>query len=647
MTAQHHAPFKTMPTPAPLAMPTQDLSKPFDDDTAQVLKAEPHTRWFRWMTLIPALLTVCVLMSIFYDWFEKDGFVTAEILMLGLVGFSAFWVAISVAAGTVGLLLPRKRTKARQPSILKALDVALLVPIYNEDVTAVFARLSAMKEQLEARGCDHRYAFFILSDTRDEAIARSEVDAFSRLRHEGAGTVPVFYRRRAENTERKTGNIRDWVSTWGGAWDAFITLDADSLMARSSIEALSDDLAGKPQTGMIQTVPRLMGGETLFARVLQFSNNVYGPVLGRGLDRWSADAGNYWGHNAIIRTKAFAKCAGLPKLSGKGALCGTIKSHDFVEAALLRRAGWAVEINPDLETSYEETPQTLLDYVLRDRRWCQGNLQHLKLLNSAGFHAVSRFHMVQGAMAYVASACWFVLLIVWALLGRSESETVFRYFTDTNPLFPVWPQMDAVSRGVVLAFMLSLLLLPKVFGLVATWRAERGFKRHGGRLVFMASAVTEIVFSVLLAPIMMVQHVMGLLRTAFDMDTGWAPQNRNGTRVGLLTLLRFHWVETLAGALLSLGIGLGVISLWLVPIAVSLVLAAPIAMLVSAPLRPLAHGFGVPPTKVLATAELLSPDPVIVAYESTKQSASLRAPQRPHATVVVSKRPSKWNTKTA
>ncbi|MEL6734999.1 MAG: glucans biosynthesis glucosyltransferase MdoH [Pseudomonadota bacterium] len=636
-----------MPAPAPLAMPTQDLSKPFNDDATRPLTPEPHTRWFRLMTVVPALLTVCVLMGIFYDWFEKDGFVAAEIVMLGLVGFSAFWVAISVAAGTVGLLLPQERAKVQQPSSLRALDVALLVPIYNEDVAAVFARLSAMKQQLEAMRCDHRYAFFVLSDTRDEAIARGEAEAFNRLKHEGMGAVPVFYRRRAKNTERKTGNIRDWVSTWGGAWDAFITLDADSLMASNTIVALSDDLAGKPQTGMIQTVPRLMGGDTLFARVLQFSNNIYGPVLGRGLDRWSADAGNYWGHNAIIRTKAFAKCAGLPKLPGKGALGGTIKSHDFVEAALLRRAGWAVEINPDLESSYEETPQTLLDYVLRDRRWCQGNLQHLKLVNSAGFHPVSRFHMVQGAMAYVASACWFVLLIVWALLGRSESETVFRYFTDTNPLFPVWPQMDAVSRGVVLAFMLGLLLLPKIFGLIATWRTERGLKRHGGPLIFMASAATEIVLSVLLAPIMMVQHVMGLLRTAFNLDTGWAPQNRNGTRAGLFTLLRFHWVETVAGALRSLGIGLGVISLWLVPIAFSLVLAAPVAMLLSAPLRPLVHSLGVPSTRVLATSELLAPDPVIVAYESAKRSANLRVPQRAHQKAMVSKRPTKWDTQIA
>jgi len=620
MTAQDHTRFRTMPAPAPLAMPTQNLAKPFADTKSRALQETKATRWFRIGTLVPALATVAVLMGIFYDWFEKDGFVAAEVLMLVLVSFSAFWVALSVSAGTVGLLFPKTREKPRSASSIGALDVALLVPIYNEDVASVFARLSAMRGELRNRSSHHRFAFFVLSDTRDDAIAKEEARAFAQVQGSDGSSVPVFYRRRLKNTERKTGNIRNWVSTWGGAWDAFITLDADSLMAADAILTLADDLAVKPETGMIQTVPRLMGAETLFARVLQFSNNIYGPVHGRGLDRWSADAGNYWGHNAIIRTGAFATCAGLPKLSGTGALGGTIKSHDFVEAALMRRAGWAVEINPDIEASYEETPQTMVDYVLRDRRWCQGNLQHLRLLDTAGLHPVSRFHMLQGAMAYLASACWFVLLIVWALLGRSESETVFRYFTDTNPLFPIWPEMDAVSRGVVLIFMLSLLLLPKVFGIVSTWRAEPTLRRHGGPLLFLASGLLEVVMSVLLAPIMMVQHVMGLLRTAFNRDTGWAPQNRNGTRLSLVTLLRFHWVETLAGTLLSVGMGLGVVSLWLLPIAISLTLAAPISGVVSAPLKTFTFIFTVRSRAVIPTPELLVPNPVIFSFRRLVRS---------------------------
>ncbi|MEL6946588.1 MAG: glucans biosynthesis glucosyltransferase MdoH [Pseudomonadota bacterium] len=616
-----------MPSPAPLDMPTQDFRQaPVSDrlpsgqhTTSEQTAKNKRTAIIRALVILPAVLTVAALMAIFYDWFEKHGFVAAEIVMMVLVGFSSFWVALSVSMGTVGLLMHRKAQKPAPASPLNALDVALLVPIYNEDCEAVAARVETMVRALERETSHHRFAFFVLSDTRDDALAFAENQAVRRLR--AKAQLPVFYRRRNKNTDRKTGNIRNWIAKWGGAWDAFITLDADSLMASAAIIELADDLASKPRTALIQTVPRLMGAETLFARALQFSNNIYGPLLARGLNLWSGDSGNYWGHNAIIRCKAFAACAGLPQLAGRGPLSGTIKSHDFVEAALLRRAGWHVTINPDIEASYEEVPQTITDYVLRDRRWCQGNLQHLRLLGIKGLHPVSRMHMLQGAMAYIASASWFALLIVWALLGRSEEETVFRYFTDTNPLFPVWPQMDAVSRGVVLGFMLGLLLLPKVFGIIATWRAEPQLKRHGGPVRFAASAACEIVLAVLIAPIMMVQHVIAMGRTLLRRDTGWAPQNRSGTRFGWLSLVRFHGVETAAGITLLVLFWLGVISAWLLPIALTLSLSVPFAMALNAKtsaLRGVLRG-------LMATPEIVKPQAIITAFRKTVAPSKTRA----------------------
>ena len=499
MTVQDTRLSTQMPPRASLPMPLQDFSKPFKDRSAPALEQVRWTGLFRAATFLPAAATTLALVLIIMDWFRKDGFVTIEIAMMALVGFSAFWIALSVASSTIGLFFGRDRDEAPAATASDALDVALLVPVYNEDADAVFVRLRAMREDLERSATNHRFAIFVLSDTRDEAIAFREATLIDQIRHQAAGDVDVYYRRRQDNVERKTGNIRDWIESWGGDWHAFVTLDADSLMSASSIIRLCDEMTAAPEAGLIQTVPRLIGANTIFSRVQQFANNIYGGALARGLDRWSGNEGNYWGHNAIIRTRAFAACCGLPVLRGNGALGGTIKSHDFVEAALLRRGGWSVRLLPELAETYEETPQTIIDYVLRDRRWCQGNLQHLRLLFSRGFAPASRFHMLQGAMAYVASVVWFGLLVVWALMGRGKEESVFRYFADSNPLFPQWPEIDTVSRIVVLSFMLGLLLIPKLMGMALTIVQDPSLKKVGGPLRFFGNSFCEVLLSFVLA----------------------------------------------------------------------------------------------------------------------------------------------------
>lgn len=568
-------PYAAMPEQAPLAMPLQDLSVSFSDPTApDTAIATPWAE--RACTFLPAMATTVFLVVILMDWFQADGFTALEIFMLVLAGFSAFWICLSVSTATMGMMADGSDTASHPTSAINALDVALLVPVYNEDPLAVFTRIRAMRNELAFTTTNHRFAFFILSDTRDPRVARMEEQQFELLKRDYP-MVPVFYRRREENIERKTGNIRQWVEHWGGAWDAFITLDADSLMGAGTITTLADRMAADKSLALLQTVPHLMGAKTLFARTQQFSNNRHGGILARGLNRISGVDGNYWGHNAIIRTRTFAACAGLPRLPGSGPLSGTIKSHDFVEAALLRRAGWAVQIAPELRESYEEVPQNLVDYTLRDRRWCQGNLQHLRLLAIPGLTVMSRFHMLQGAMAYIASLVWFALLLVWTLMGRNAENNVLRYFTDTNPLFPQWPQMDAVSRAVVLGFMIALLLTPKLFSIARHWWRDPSCTAYGGQLRFFAHCSVEIATSVALAPIMMVQHVIAVLRTLLGFDAGWAPQNRDGTIYGWLALLRFHWLETTLGVALVLGMVAGIVTPWLAPIAASLALAVPLS----------------------------------------------------------------------
>ena len=507
--------------------------------------------------------------------------------------------------------------------------MAILFPVYNEAPDAVFGTIAAMRKRLEERAGDaaHRFSIFVLSDTRggtperDRAVALEE-RAFRLLAAE-AGTVPVHYRRRADNVGRKVGNIASWITRWGGAYDAMITMDADSALSAGAVIELADRMAADERAGLIQTVPRLVFSHSLFGRMQQFANNVYGPLLARGLAVWTGAVGNYWGHNAIVRVQAFADCCGLPDLRGHRfggkALGGVIKSHDFVEAAMLVRAGWQVRVATDIHDSYEELPQTVVDYVLRDRRWAQGNLQHLRLLKTRGLHGVSRFHMAQGAMAYIASCGWAVLLALWLLQGAADRGATITYFDPANPLFPVWPEEPGVSRWVMLLFVFAMLLGPKIAALVANVWRHPDLRAFGGPWRFAASALFEIMLSVVLAPVLMVQHVLAVTRTFAGIDTGWAPQNRGGEGHGWPALLRFHATETVLGVALSAGIASGYVSLWLVPIAFSWLMAVPISWFMSRS----APAVGLP-RWLLATREELRPAPILREVRAARAAMAER-----------------------
>ncbi len=578
MTGAKLGPQPYMPPEVPLAHPVQNLRAPYHDTKAPGL-GKPRALVWRLATFLPALAITMALVAAFTDWFVMGGLTGFEIALIALIAVTFFWISLSVSTVAVGLVrlwLDRKRAASPQGP---AMDVALLVPCFNEVPWDVFGNACAMLEALDAHPTDHRYSLFILSDTRDETTAEQELRAFATLRARLPDSIRIHYRRRAMNTDRKVGNLADWVEHWGGGYSAMLVLDADSLMSGEAIVALADELSCDPSAGLIQSFPQLYGAETVFARVQQFASIVYGAVLAEGLATWSDREGNYWGHNAIIRTAAFASCAGLPKirtLSGKGAL---ILSHDFIEAGLLRRAGWGVRFSPRIKGSYEEVPATLVDYVVRDQRWCQGNLQHLKLLGAGGFHHVSRFHMFHGAMAYLLSPAWFALLMVWALIGTGAADqNVIVYFSGVNPQVQ-WPEMTAVHSTALLVFMYGMLLAPKALGAAAVGGIGLAMADLGGILRFAASFVTELVLSILFAPILMVQQTLAVLKTILGIRIDWTPQSRSGGRYPGLMLLKFHALETVAGAALLSGMLAGIVSIWLLPIAVSLAFAVPLSAL--------------------------------------------------------------------
>lgn len=583
--------LRMVPLRAPMAMPQQDFQRSFQDENAPGTLPTRQIALWRLMAFSPAILATLALTLVIYGWFSDQGLSMVEIILLCLICFNFFWIAFTVSTVALGLASLSQRQSVARPGPVGSLKVALLMPVFNEVPSYVLGNARSMLEELRARGGAHEYHLFILSDTQDEALVRHEQASVRALQSSLSPELKLYYRRRARNTDRKVGNIAEWVSNWGAAYPAMLVLDADSLMTGRAILRLTDALARDPSAGLIQSFPQLIGAQTVFARMQQFANGVYGAALAEGVARWCGQDGNYWGHNAIIRTEAFASCAGLPHLRSRGGQERLIMSHDFVEAGLLRRAGWGVRFLPRIRGSYEETPQTLIDHVLRDRRWCQGNLQHLNLLWSRGFRSISRFHMFHGAVGYLMSPIWFALLLMWAVIGVGEDASVLTYFSETNPLMPTWPEMSDSRHVFVIVLMYAMLLSPKIMAIAAVPLTGKRFGDFGGGWRFGLSFLSEVLLSVIYAPILMVQQMVAVFRTLLGLQKGWSPQTRAGGRYGLTTLLTCHGVETISGTALTIGIAAGMVSPWLLPIAVSLMFAVPLSALSGLAMPKKVHGW--------------------------------------------------------
>ncbi|MEO8467952.1 MAG: glucans biosynthesis glucosyltransferase MdoH [Gammaproteobacteria bacterium] len=496
--------------------------------------------------------------------------------MVALFTITFGWIALPAAAAIAGMLFGGTRLRAATdlPAIHRT---ALVMPVYNENPAASFASLQAMAEMLlerEAAG----FELFVLSDTTNPEVYLRETAAFHALREKLGDQMRVWYRRRTDNTGRKVGNLHDFITRWGGRYDFMVVLDADSIMSADTLLALVREMGADPNLGLLQTVPRLAGGETLFARLQQFAAAVYGPIVGRGIAAWQGDDGNYWGHNAIVRMRAFAAAAGLPTLPGKKPFGGPIMSHDFVEAALLRRAGWSVRMLPTLHGSWEDSPPSLLDVAARDRRWAQGNIQHLAVIGARGFTWSNRMHMGVGVMSYVASPLWFALITVGLATAVHIATVQFQYFTEELSLFPRWPQFDSPRMIRLFIFAMAVLLLPKVLGVLRAF-GNRELRRTVNPIRVLIGAFVETILSALYAPIMMMMQGRQLLEILFGQDSGWATQSRKRTITPWALLLRRHWLQTLSGLVVSIVL-LAVsppLFAWMAPALAGLVLALPLS----------------------------------------------------------------------
>ncbi len=560
-------------------MPVQNLGQEHQDVAAPGLKSSFMTAIWRIAVFGPTISATLGLLGILWTWFKPDGLTVIEICLIFIISFSFFWILLTLFTVLIGIfsLTHQQTSSLSEPET--PLRVALLVPIYNEAPWYVFGNIHAILNDLRRVRGRHHFDIYILSDTRDDTISTQELQSIKAIRTTSTSHLNLYYRRRHENTERKVGNIADWVRRWGAGYEAMMILDADSLMTSEAICRLTDALAQDPSTGLIQSFPKLVGAQTLFARAQQFANGVFGSVFAEGLSRWYGQEANYWGHNAIIRTHAFAACAGLPTIRRWPGRDDQILSHDFVEASLLRRSGWGVRFLNRIRGSYEETPSTLIDHIKRDRRWCYGNLQHLNLLQSSGLHVVSRFHLFHGAMGYLLSTLWLLLLIIWALIGNGQDQSVLTYFSPENPIIPTWPDMIDERPLVFLILMYATLLAPKLLGIMSVPLTGVQYQELGGVRCMSVSFVYEIIVSLLYAPIIMVQHVIAVFRYVLRFQSGWQPQSRTRGQYSLYALLTFHVCETVIGLALVLGILSGFVTPWLILIAVSLFFAVPLSAL--------------------------------------------------------------------
>jgi membrane glycosyltransferase len=571
-------PYASMPDVALLEMPTQSLAR-FDKKRLRQRLAPQlwTTPWLaRLITFGGGLALTAYGAYEMYRVVEVGGVTPLEwaLLILFVANFS--WIALAFTSGLVGFFwLLFLAPKAPQlPQSLRA-RTAVVMPIYNEAPSRVFGAVQAIYEDVERTGLGAAFDWFFLSDTTDPNVWIAEERALIAMRERLGPQARVYYRHRPKNTSRKAGNIADFVTRWGGAYEHMVVLDADSLMTGHSIVSLAAAMEADPDSGIIQTLPLIINRNTLFARVQQFAARIYGPVIAAGLSVWMGRDGNYWGHNAIIRTRAFAAHCGLPDLRGRPPFGGHILSHDFVEAALIRRAGYAVYMLPVLGGSYEESPPSLIDLSARDRRWCQGNLQHIRVVPSKGLHPATRQHFMTGIFGYLASPLWMLQLIIGIVIVLQASYIRPEYFTSDFSLFPAWPRFDAERSLRLFAITMIILLMPKFFGLLLALIQSETRRASGGAIRLVLSALFEIIMSALLAPIMMLIQSGHVVHILFGFDTGWDPQRRDDGSIPIKDIIRRHRSHVAMGVV-SLVAGLLIapsLVAWMSPTIAGLILA--------------------------------------------------------------------------
>ena len=593
---------------------SRDSTQPFFSRLRTVLR---RTLFFGSVLIVNILASLWLTDLFWRMQFQKAHFPLLAIFVVlnGLLVLGSFHAIF----GACDMLLGRKRSVrisklAEGKTGPLAKRHAVVIPVYNEDSVRVCARIEAIYRSIEATGNLASFDFFILSDTRDLDLWVMEETSWTNLCRRLDAFGRIYYRRRKTNENRKAGNIGDFVRTWGGDYESMLVLDADSLMDGADIVTMTRVMEAYPRLGILQTPPKLIRGVSVFTRLQQFAMRLYGPLFIRGLNYWQLSGGSYWGHNALIRVKPFSEFCELPALPGREPFGGRILSHDFVEAALMVSQGWEVWLAWDIEGTYEEAPPTLVDHLIRDRRWCQGNLQHMWLIFARKLPFSVRMHLFMGIMAYLGSPLWFLFLalgtwIAWDRHSSQLSQLPFESYAAR------WFHIDGIQQSIILtAVIFALLFLPKILavtGAILTPSIRRSF---GGIIPLTVGATLETIVSMLLAPSIMAAHTMMVLSIVLGRAVGWGNQNRETDGTSWGDAFRFHAVQTILGlvwAAIAWKIS-PTFTAWMIPILAGLIFSAPVSVWTSRS----RYGRALRKHKILATPEELNPPAVILLADN-------------------------------
>jgi membrane glycosyltransferase len=590
--------------------------------------------WRLFVFYSSAVLLAGLVSMLFADLLWRTGWSASRTVLLSLFIVLFLLSSIGCMHGLYGFWIRIFGTRRRITALknyrdqdISGVSTAIVFPIYNEDAVRVYEGLRAIYESLAKTGQLESFDFFILSDTTDLDKWVDEERHWHDLVRDLNALGKIYYRRRLFNEARKSGNVRDFLNTWGRRYRYFVCCDADSIMRGETLVELVKLMETQPTVGLIQTVPALVNAESLFGRIQQFANRLYAPVFITGLNYWALDLGNYWGHNAIIRTEPFMQFCDLPQLPGRKPFGGQILSHDFVEAALMLRENWEVWLAYDLEGSYEEAPQSLVENAQRERRWCQGNLQHSLVLFAKGLRGVSRLHLLLGIFGYLAGPLWLMFLLVfnwtyWYQKYTRLSDLPVEAFT---PFLANWS--GTAHALLIFVICMVVIMLPKLLSLIDLARDGRRREMFGGLGRATVGVVGETIFSTLHAPLLMLWHTRFVLTNLGGITVGWATQKRGTDGTPWLYATCRHWGHTLIGVVWGVLMWQldPTLFWWFTPVLAGMVFSIPLSVFTSrrsVGLR--ARNLG-----IFLTPEETRPPPEIVSLRSRMRIHELTADKTP------------------
>ncbi|MGD1869315.1 MAG: glucans biosynthesis glucosyltransferase MdoH [Neomegalonema sp.] len=571
-----------------------------------------------------AVLSVATLVALAFGVAQvlgAGGWSALDIGLFAAIMLSAPWTILGFWSAVIGLVI---RLTSKDParlvsphwtddvSVAPLTDrIAVLMTLRNEDPDRAYQRLLSLRADLDRQQDAGAFDIFILSDSDDPEIVSQERALFDSNRSGLNGAGLATYRRRLSNEGYKAGNVDDFVRRWGDRYELMLPLDADSMMSGAAIVKLARLMRRHTKVGVMQCLALGAPAQSPFGRIFQFGVRISLRSFALGSAWWQGDCGPYWGHNAMIRVRPFRDHCELPVLPGRPPLGGYILSHDQVEAAFMRRAGYEVRVAPFETESWEENPVTLLDFIKREQRWCNGNMQYGALLGAPGLTRTNRFQLLQAMLMYLSAPAWIAMIIFAALKVVAPVEIAEGSMIGQA-------SVDATLAIALFATMVLMSLAPKLLGALDVALERGGVRRFGGPLRFASGLILDIVFGMLMAPVVAVQLTIFMLGLPFGRRIGWSGQIRDAYGLEWSTALRGLWLQTVFGFALLGVIGVNAPSLlvWAAPVIAGLILAVPFAVVTASPRL----GSAMARHDVCASPEEITPAAALQAIEDCPQA---------------------------